>query len=157
MPRIICLDSGPLGLACRISQNPDVVDIKKWLQLWKFEENTHVILPEIIDYELRRELLLQGFGDSVRLLDQLRKDLTYVWFRDGVLDRAAELWADLRRRGLPTADDRRIDVDVILVAQAIDYLSENEELIVATSDPRDLDRLGVRTCDWATFWPYHQA
>jgi predicted nucleic acid-binding protein len=143
-------------LACLTSQNSDVITLKRWLRLWHVEENVDVILPEIIDYELRRELLLQGFGDSVRLLDQLRKDLTYVWFRDGVLDRAAGLWADLRRRGLPTADDRRLDVNVILAAQALDYVGAGDDLIIATDNPGHLNRLGVKTCDWQAYWPYQQ-
>jgi predicted nucleic acid-binding protein len=155
--KVICLDSGPLGLACSNPKNPDVIKIGTWLRLWQVEENTIVILPEIIDYELRRELLLQGFGDSVSLLDQLRKALNYVLLRDNVLDRAAGLWADLRRRGLPTTHDHRLDVDVILAAQALDYTGHGDELIIATSDPGDLNRLGVITCYWDAYWPYHKA
>ena len=49
--------------------------------------------------------------------------------------RAAELWADARRRGKPTADPKELDADVILAAQAIEAGA-----IVATENVGHLSR-----------------
>jgi predicted nucleic acid-binding protein len=57
--------------------------------------------------------------------------------------RAAELWADVRRRGQPTADPRSLDADVILSAQA-----EGVGGIVATENVSHLSRF-VDAREWA--------
>jgi hypothetical protein len=40
------------------------------------------------------------------------------------MQRAARVWADARRRGLPTAEPKNIDADMIIVAQ---WLLLNDE------------------------------
>ena len=54
--------------------------------------------------------------------------------------RAAELWADARRRGVVTADDKEIDGDVILAAQAMLFCGLTDDLVVATYNERHLSR-----------------
>src|SRR5262249_57739698 len=94
-----------------------------------------VILPEIADYEVRRGLLLEGLIASVRRLDQLKAVLTYLPLTTSTMLRAAELWAQARRRGTPTADPRELDGDVILSAQALEVGG-----IVATENVGHLGR-----------------
>jgi predicted nucleic acid-binding protein len=55
----------------------------------------------------------------VQRLDQLKAALTYLPLTTTTMLRAAELWADARRRGTPTADPKELDGDVILAAQAL--------------------------------------
>ena len=57
----------------------------------------------------------------------------------GTMLRAAQLWAEARRRGRPTADAAALDVDVILAAQA-QLLAEElrEEVVVVTTNARHL-------------------
>jgi predicted nucleic acid-binding protein len=52
--------------------------------------------------------------------------------------RAAELWADARRSGKPTAADATIDVDVILAAQALTL--GIKQIVIATTNPGHLVR-----------------
>lgn len=51
--------------------------------------------------------------------------------------RAAELWAQARNTGHPTAPDPALDRDVILAAQA---LCLNTPVVVATGNPAHLAR-----------------
>ena len=77
-------------------------------------------IPEIADYEVRRGLILDGATDGIERLDELRDDLgIYIPISTAAMRKAAELWADARRRGVATADDKEIDADVILAAQAM--------------------------------------
>lgn len=63
--------------------------------------------------------------------------------------RAAELWAQARNTGQPTAPDPAIDADVILAAQS---LSLGTPLIVATGNPSHLGRF-VRAELWSNITP----
>jgi predicted nucleic acid-binding protein len=56
--------------------------------------------------------------------------------------KAAELWADARRHGVPTADPRELDGDAILAAQAL-----QAQAIVVTDNVRHLSRF-VEAKSW---------
>ena len=56
--------------------------------------------------------------------------------------KAAELWAQARNSGLPTADPKALDCDVILAAQALE-----KDGIVATENVGHLSRF-VDARDW---------
>ncbi len=56
--------------------------------------------------------------------------------------RAAGLWADVRKRGKPTADMKELDCDAILAAQALEAGA-----IVATENVGHLERY-VTAKDW---------
>src|SRR5437016_2083093 len=104
------LDTGPLGRLARLRPPKEVSD---WLQSL-LAAKLVVLVPEIADYELRREYLHVGLTDSVLALDQLKIELGYTPITTPVMLRAAELWADARRRGKPTAPPQALDGDVIL-------------------------------------------
>jgi hypothetical protein len=54
---------------------------------------------------------------------------------------AAELWAQLRRAGKPTADDTALDGDVILAAQTLLFASGGAEVVIATTNVKHLSTL----------------
>src|SRR5439155_21259706 len=93
------------------------------------------ILSEIVDYELRRNFLLEGLLESIRRLDKLRRLMNYLPIKTRTMRKAAELWAQARREGKPTADLKELDCDVILAAQAIEVGA-----IVATENIGHLSR-----------------
>jgi hypothetical protein len=71
MARIIVLDSGPLGDACRVRGRPEVDELAMWLIQAKWN-GAIVAIPEIADYEVRRGLLAAGATDGIRRFDHLQ-------------------------------------------------------------------------------------
>jgi len=96
-----------------------------------------VVLPEIADYEVRRELIRAMRVVSLGRLDSLVSQIEYLPLTTAVMRHAAELWADIRNAGLPTASSQALDGDVILAAQA---LSLGVPVVVATDNVAHLAR-----------------
>lgn len=140
MTRIVLLDAGPLGM---------VSHPKAWTEShraieWVFElvaTGTEVLIPEIADYEVRRELLRAKRFKGVQRLNELKRELGFLPLTTDAMLLAAQLWADARNRGTPTADDSALDADVILAAQAKMLL--NDETIIATTNVRHLERFAA--------------
>jgi predicted nucleic acid-binding protein len=91
-----------------------------------------VILPEIADYEVRRELLRMNRTRALKHLDLLGTKLEYLPISTAAMHRAVDLWAQARRQGQPTAGDKTIDSDMILVAQALTTNLPN--LVIASTN-----------------------
>lgn len=138
MSRAIVLDAGPLGMVTHRGGVPEVDACKRWLMALA-ARGIRVAIPEIADYEIRRELLRAGKTRGLQRLDALIATFEYLPITTTVMRRAAELWADTRQRGLPTADPKAIDADVILAAQARAMAAA--EVVVATTNVRHLSRL----------------
>lgn len=115
MNRIIVLDSSILGKLVHPRLD---LDIYEWFQ-GLLEKEYPIIIPEIIDYELRRNLLHKDFIKSIDRLDLLKETLIYLPLNTNAMLRASELWALARKQGKPTADYKSLDCDVILAAQAL--------------------------------------
>ncbi len=108
-----------------------------------------MIVPEIADYEVRRELTRVGAQASLHRLDQLvaAGSLFYAPVTTAEWRQAAIFWADARARGLPTASQDALDADVILAASATTIGQPGDRVIVATMNVGHL----ARYCD-ARFW-----
>jgi hypothetical protein len=130
MARIVLLDSGPLGMVTHPRRNPDVAAWFAGLQ----RRGTAVLIPEIADYEVRRELVRAGRTIGVRRLDALGRVLGYVHVSREVWLLAAQLWADARRIGRPTADPAALDGDVILAASARLLAAAGDQPVIATTN-----------------------
>ena len=105
-------------------------------------------LPEIVDYELRRELLRGRMTRALRNLENLQRQILFLPINSPVMRQAAEFWAVARQLGIPTADDKALDADVILAAQAR-FIEETwqQEVVIATTNPRHLARFAPAR-DW---------
>ena len=99
-----------------------------------------VQVPEIADYELRRELLRADKSRSVAVLDQYKVSMGYVPLTTEALLLAAQFWATVRQQGNPTAPDLALDADVILAAQAELLRSGGDDVVVATTNVGHLSR-----------------
>lgn len=134
MAEIVLLDTGPLGM---ISHPRVTSEIAGWLaQL--LAAGIQVVIPEIADFEVRRELLRAGKSKGVRRLDHLKSTLSYLPITTEAMIRAAHYWAEARQLGYPTAHDASLDADVILAGQAATF--PQEAVIVASTNPKHLAR-----------------
>lgn len=140
MSRLIVLDAGPLGLLTRSPRVPEAQQCADWLED-RLAAGARVVVPEIADYEVRRELLRLGANTALHRLNQLGTRLEYLPLTTATLRRAAELWADLRRQGQPTADRHALDADVILAAQALLAAALGDTVVIATTNVGHLGRL----------------
>lgn len=146
MNRLIVLDSAPLGMVT----NPQAKGVPLACQMWLkslLQRGERVVIPEIADYEVRRELLRAGLLKSVRRLDNLKQTLEYSPIQTETMILAASIWAEARQTGQPTADPKALDGDVILAAQARLLCNDTTEAIVATTNVAHLNRF-IRALDW---------
>lgn len=147
MSRIVLLDSGPLGIVTNPkAASPLSQEGKVWLEYLP-QKGYIVMLPEIADYEVRRELIREGKTAGIRRLDQLKSQIPYRPLTTEVMLLAAQLWADARKRGKPTADSHALDGDVILAAQAILEVNAGNEVVIATTNVGHLSQF-VDAREW---------
>ncbi|MBM3833609.1 MAG: type II toxin-antitoxin system VapC family toxin [Verrucomicrobia bacterium] len=138
MIETVALDAGPLERLAHPARNREIAT---WLERLLLADVT-VAIPDLLDYEVRRSFLLEGLTISVDRLDSLRVSLKFLAINSEAMLKAAELWANVRRRGLPTADPKELDGDVILAAQALQI-----DATVATENVGHLS-LFVSACNW---------
>lgn len=128
---VVVLDSGPLGLATHPNPGVEAMACQEWISEL-IAARIRIMVPEIADYEVRRELIRSRRHRGLQLLDGAMVWAEYLGITTDIMRRAAHFWADVRSQGLQTADDRRLDADVILAAQ-VDSL-ELPEAVVATTN-----------------------
>lgn len=137
---LLVLDSGPLG----VLSNPVVNRLTRRAQEWALDHERagdELAIPEIADYEIRRELLRAGMASSVARLNELCAGLTYLPLTTPVMHDAAMLWAEARKAGRPTAHPHALDGDVILAAQARSaQAAYGRETVVVTTNVEHLAR-----------------
>ena len=138
MPNALLLDAGPLGLLAH-----DRHSIREPIQTWLLREMTAgamIYVSEVADYELRRELIRlvranQLPASRIARLDQLASLFTFLPVSTSTWKRAADLWADARKHGKPTADPAALDADVLIAAQAVEV-----QATVVTTNPGHLSQ-----------------
>ena len=151
----LVLDTSVLGRLCHPSASVSAPVLDRLARVRGERRNASVYLPEIADFEVRRELLrlARSAGsaeksaratEALERLDDLCEELFYLAIDTPAMKLAAELWAEVRRRGMPTADDVTLDADVILAAQTLRIRGT-----VATVNVRHFERFdGVAVQNW---------
>ncbi len=140
MSMVILLDAGPLGLITNPKASQETRECNQWLELLALK-GILVKIPEIADFEVRRELLRADKFKGIERLNDLQKYLDYVPLTTQTMLKAAQFWAQVRKQGMPTADGKALDGDVILAAQATLIQDEGQEVIIATTNVGHLSRL----------------
>ena len=144
MIRAVVLDSEPLGLLTHPVRTARILACDQWVTDL-LAAGVRVVVPEIIDYELRRELLRANKSASIALLDAFNQAVgdRYLPLTTECLRSAASLWSRVRQQGIPTTDPKALDIDVILAAQALSLNMPLIEFVVATSNANHLSRFVI--------------
>ena len=151
MIEAVILDSTPLGLLAAPVRSAVVIAINKWLAALT-SAGVEIILPEIADYEVRRELVRANKTDSVARLDVLKANTRYVPLTTDAMLLASELWARARQSGIPTADAKALDGDVILCAQVLTLGLTPDTFVVATANASHISRY-LSAAEWSSIQP----
>ena len=142
---IVFIDSGVLGKLCNPNRTEETVAVNRWL-FSLLAKGVYVVSSHVCDYEVRRSLILESLRqpniDSIKDLDDLENYLTFLPLTNEVMKEAANLWAEARIQGMPTADEQSLDADIIICAQ---YKLLAEEypgryIVIATTNVNHLSR-----------------
>jgi predicted nucleic acid-binding protein len=150
LARIIPLDAGVVGLLCCSPTDPDVPECKQWIA-GLLSRRAVVIIPDVTDYEVRRELVrLDARGKKKLLrLDAIRSNLKPAEVTPKAWIKAAEFWAIVRRSGLTTAHPMALDADAILAAVAVTVRKPGDTVTIATTNVGHLARFpGIDAREW---------
>lgn len=147
MSKLVLLDTTVLGFAT----NPNAVvnnPVLSWLK-GLMRNGDQPFVPEIADYELRRELLRVRSQNALSRLDGICSALGYLPLNTDTMRLAASLWATARNEGRPFAHEQALDGDVILLAQSslLQEENKNDQVIIATTNVKHLSRYATAS-EW---------
>lgn len=149
MRQVVLLDANPLSQVTHPKIKPQV---RNWMQFLR-DNNIALKAPEISAYEIRRELVRQSNNQS---LERLNLFLSYslIPVDSETFIQAANFWAEVRNQGRPTADDKSLDCDAILAAQALQQFKYYDKVTVITTNIKHIERFAVNNklevVDWVT-------
>jgi predicted nucleic acid-binding protein len=141
MNHIVVLDTGVFGLLTHPQSSPDSQRCVEWFTTLA-AGGVVFVLPEIVDYELRREILRTVQTKAIRRLDALKELTRYEPITTAAMLEAARLWALVRNQGQPTADPKALDGDVILAGQVAQLIPFADNITIATTNARHLSLFG---------------
>jgi predicted nucleic acid-binding protein len=145
---IVFIDSSILGKICNPNQSQETIDIEKWL-FTLLSRGMRVVSSDICDYEIRRSLLLEQRRkpqiQSVEKLDEIKTSIEFLPVTNEVLLIAAQLWAEARMLGQPTAEDRSLDADLIICATSrlLTVIEPGRYNVIATTNVKHLSRFAI--------------
>jgi hypothetical protein len=87
MSRVILLDAGPLGIVSNPCFSSQTLACHQWVKE-RLTSGAQVLIPEIADYEVRRELLRANKTRSLARLNRLKSALGYLAITTQVMLRA---------------------------------------------------------------------
>jgi predicted nucleic acid-binding protein len=142
---IVFLDSSVLGKLCNPNSSPETIAVNDWMYSL-LAKGVVVATSHICDYEIRRSLILNSIksisSEGIDNLDELSEIISFLSVSETVLKKAAQIWAEARNQGIPTADEKSLDADVIICAQW-QLLTEEypgRYVVIATTNVKHLSR-----------------
>ena len=142
---IIFIDTGVLGLLANPNKKGQAADCEQWL-LGLLSKGVSVLTSDICDYEVRRNLILESLRkpnvNGIDSLDELKDLITFLPISNEVMLEAASLWAEARIQGVPTADNKSLDADIIICAQykLLEQEYPGRYIVIATTNVKHISR-----------------
>ncbi|MGK7929451.1 MAG: type II toxin-antitoxin system VapC family toxin [Spirulina sp.] len=116
---IVFLDTNILGKLSNPNQLQEALECQSWCERL-LARGVYFVSSELCFYELQRSLILAvKAGGTSKGIEKLKLLGNFIDFLDvdrNVAELAAEIWAEARLQGQPTADEKNIDIDMIIVA-----------------------------------------
>lgn len=148
---LILLDAGLVGLLItsnrKINRGVEAEAAQAWFDATA-EKIHKFVITDITHYEVFRGLLFKGSSAKIRRLGDLLSATTALTIDIGTWQRAAHIWAEARKRGLPTAHEQSLDGDAVLAAVATILAEAGDPVVVATTNVRHLATLGADARGW---------
>lgn len=119
---LFVLDAGMLSLLTNPTASAAALECHRWTRDL-LRQGGRFAIPEIADYEVRRELLRNDRMRALRALDDLKAVMFYLPLSTDALLRASEIWAAAKKFGRTDLGvgvrEGALDMDIILAAQAL--------------------------------------
>jgi tRNA(fMet)-specific endonuclease VapC len=103
------------------------------------ETDNVFVSSDVVDYEIRRYLVLKDAKRQLARYEALSRDWPPVSLTRDDWHTAAKLWAGLHRTGR-SIEDR----DLLIAISAL-----KEQAVLVTNNPRHFEGLGISLADWA--------
>ncbi len=117
------------------------------------ENNIALKSPEISIYEVRRELIRLNNNKSIERLNQFISH-SLIPINSETFVQAAIFWAEVRNQGKPRSDNKSLDCDAILAAQALQQFECYDKVTIITTNVKHIERFAVNkkleVVDWVT-------
>ncbi len=142
---IVFIDSGVIGLLSNPNDLEEAIACENWLYTMLLR-GVNVYSSDLCDYEVRRSLVLASLNKSdingIPKLNALREIISFLPITYPLLLKACSLWAQARSRGIPTASNSSLDVDIIICShwQTLQEESPGRRAVIATTNVKHLSR-----------------
>lgn len=140
---IIFLDTNILGKLTNPNQLQSAFECQIWFERL-LARGVYFVSSELCFYEVKRGLVLAqkkgGISKGIEKINDLRNVVDFLEINRQVADLATEIWAESRLKGKPTADEKNIDIDIIIAAhwQLLTGEFPGRTIIVSTTNIKHL-------------------
>lgn len=140
---IVLLDTGVLGILCNPNQKQKAINCQNWFEQL-LARGVYFLTSVLCDYELRQGLILANTREKstngINKLNSLRNVVDFLPVTQEVAQIAAEIWAEARLQGKPTADKKNLDIDIIIAAhwQLLKREFPGRYIVISTTNVKHL-------------------
>jgi predicted nucleic acid-binding protein len=140
---IIFLDTNIIGKLSNPNRIPEALECQGWFERL-LTRGAYFTSSELCFYELKRSLILAhsagGTNRGIERLNDLRMFVDVLPIDRSVSDLAAQIWANTKSQGTPTADRQNLDIDLIIAAhwQLLSQQFPGREVVISTTNIKHL-------------------